>query len=134
MKVLIIGGVAGGATAAARLRRLNEKAEIIVFEKSGYVSYANCGLPYYIGGIIENKKALTLQTPASFKKRFNIDVRVNSEVLSINPKERTLFIKDLQSGKTDPLSRSKSHQTRSSGHRFGQDLYPANRGRYVPHP
>lgn len=100
MKVLIIGGVAGGATAAARLRRLNEKAEIIVFEKSGYVSYANCGLPYYIGGIIENKKALTLQTPASFKKRFNIDVRVNSEVLSINPKERTLFIKDLQSGKT----------------------------------
>ena len=63
MKVVIIGGVAGGATAAARIRRLDEKAEIIVFEKSGYVSYANCGLPYYIGGVIQNKEELTLQTP-----------------------------------------------------------------------
>lgn len=66
MKVVIIGGVAGGATAAARIRRLDEKAEIIVFEKSGYVSYANCGLPYYIGGVIQNKEELTLQTPESF--------------------------------------------------------------------
>ena len=70
MKVVIIGGVAGGATAAARIRRLDEKAEIIVFEKSGYVSYANCGLPYYIGGVIQNKEELTLQTPESFWKRF----------------------------------------------------------------
>lgn len=100
MKVLIIGGVAGGATAAARLRRLDEKAEIIVFEKTGYVSYANCGLPYYIGGVIENKKKLTLKTPEDFRNRFNIDVRVNSEVLSIDPKEKTLFVRNLQSGQT----------------------------------
>ena len=84
MKVVIIGGVAGGATAAARLRRLNESAEIIVFERSGYVSYANCGLPYYIGGEIKRRSALTLQTPESFKRRFNIDVRVNSEVIKID--------------------------------------------------
>ena len=84
MKVVIIGGVAGGATAAARLRRLNEGAEIIVFERSGYVSYANCGLPYYIGGEIKRRSSLTLQTPESFKSRFNIDVRINSEVISID--------------------------------------------------
>ena len=93
MKVLIIGGVAGGATAAARLRRLNEEAEIIIFEKTGYVSYANCGLPYYIGGVIKNKKKLTLKTPEDFKDRFNIDVRVSSEVLSIDSKKKTLSVK-----------------------------------------
>lgn len=71
MRVIIIGGVAGGATAAARIRRLDEKAEIIIFEKSGYISYANCGLPYYIGGVIEDKEELTLQTPESFWERFN---------------------------------------------------------------
>ena len=70
MKVEIVGGVAGGATAAARLRRLDEKAEIVVFERSGYISYANCGLPYYIGGSITDPKALTLQTPGSFLSRF----------------------------------------------------------------
>lgn len=99
MKVVIIGGVAGGATAAARLRRLDEKAEIVVFEKSGYVSYANCGLPYYIGGDITDKKKLTLQTPESFKSRFNIDIRVKNEVTSINPKTKTVTVKDLSSGK-----------------------------------
>ena len=92
MKVVIIGGVAGGATAAARLRRLDEKAEIVVFEKSGYVSYANCGLPYYIGGDITDKKKLTLQTPESFKSRFNIDIRVKNEVTSINPKTKTVTV------------------------------------------
>ena len=76
VKVLIIGGVAGGATAAARLRRLDETAEIVILERSGFVSYANCGLPYYIGGVIEEKDALTLQTPESFWSRFRIDVRV----------------------------------------------------------
>ena len=76
MKVLIIGGVAGGATAAARLRRLDESAEIIIIERSGFVSYANCGLPYYIGGTITDRGALTLQTPESFRSRFRIDVRV----------------------------------------------------------
>lgn len=84
MKVVIIGGVAGGATAAARLRRLDENAEIIIFERSGYVSYANCGLPYYIGGEIKRRSSLTLQTPESFASRFNIDVRVNSEVTKID--------------------------------------------------
>ena len=81
MKIVIIGGVAGGATAAARIRRLDEQAQIIVFEKSGYISYANCGLPYYIGGVIENKSSLTLQTPESFWKRFRVDMRVKHEVV-----------------------------------------------------
>ena len=84
MKVVIIGGVAGGATAAARLRRLNEAAEIIVIERTGYVSYANCGLPYYIGGVIIDRAKLTLQTPESFWDRFRIDVRVHQEAVSID--------------------------------------------------
>lgn len=98
MKVVVVGGVAGGASAAARLRRLNEQAEIVVFEKSGFVSYANCGLPYYVGGVIENDKALTLQTPASFKNRFNIDVRVRHEVLSIDKDAHTVTVKRLDDG------------------------------------
>ena len=96
MKVVIIGGVAGGATAAARLRRLDESAEIIIFERSGYVSYANCGLPYYIGGEIKRKSALTLQTPGSFKARFNIDVRVNSEVVKIDRAGRRVLVRSPQ--------------------------------------
>ena len=79
MKVVIVGGVAGGASAAARIRRLDETAEILVFERSGFVSYANCGLPYYIGGVIQEQEELTLQTPESFWKRFRIDVRVRHE-------------------------------------------------------
>lgn len=98
MKVVIIGGVAGGASAAARLRRLDEKAQIIVLEKTGYVSYANCGLPYYVGGVISDKKALTLQTPQSFASRFNIDARVNSEVLSIDRTAKEVSVKNLESG------------------------------------
>ena len=93
MKVVIIGGVAGGATAAARLRRLNEGAEIIILERSGYVSYANCGLPYYIGGTIKRRSALTLQTPESFKERFNIDVRVNSEVTEIDREHKEVTVR-----------------------------------------
>ena len=93
MKVAIIGGVAGGATAAARLRRLDESAEIIIFERSGYVSYANCGLPYYIGGEIKRRSSLTLQTPKSFKERFNIDVRVNSEVIKIDRARKKVTVK-----------------------------------------
>ncbi|MDE7037177.1 MAG: FAD-dependent oxidoreductase, partial [Lachnospiraceae bacterium] len=77
MKIVIVGGVAGGATAAARLRRLDEQAEIIVFERSGYISYANCGLPYYVGGVIQNKKELTLQSPEGFWNRFRIRVKVH---------------------------------------------------------
>ena len=95
MKVIIIGGVAGGASAAARLRRLDENAEITIYEKSGYVSYANCGLPYYIGGIIEDKEELTLQTPESFKNRFNIDVKVLHEVIRIDPLNKEVTVKNL---------------------------------------
>lgn len=84
MKVVIVGGVAGGATCAARLRRLDEQAEIIIIERTHYVSYANCGLPYYIGGTITDRAKLTLQTPKSFRSRFNIDVRVDQEVTQIN--------------------------------------------------
>ena len=97
-KILIIGGVAGGASAAARLRRLDEKAEIIIFERGEYISFANCGLPYYIGGEITEKSALTLQTPESFKKRFNIDVRVFNEVISIDRQNKKVEIKNIKSG------------------------------------
>lgn len=98
MKVLIIGGVAGGATAAARLRRLDENTQIIIIEKSGYISYANCGLPYYIGGAIKDKRQLTLQTPQSFFKRFRIDARVNNEALKIDEVKKTVLIKNLVTG------------------------------------
>jgi len=98
MKVLIVGGVAGGATAAARLRRLDEEAEIIVFERSGYVSYANCGLPYYIGGGIEDPEALTLQTPESFFARFRVDMRVRHEVTALHPDRKTVSVKNLETG------------------------------------
>ena len=98
MKVIIVGGVAGGATAAARLRRLDEQAEIVVFERSGYISYANCGLPYYIGGVIEDPKALTLQTPESFFSRFRVDMRVRHEVTAIHPERKTVSVKNLVTG------------------------------------
>ena len=96
MKVVIIGGVAGGATAAARLRRLDEQAEIVVFERSGYVSYANCGLPYYIGGVIEDPEALTLQTPESFFSRFRVTMKVRHEVTALHPERKTVSVKNLE--------------------------------------
>ena len=98
MKVVIVGGVAGGATAAARIRRLDEQAEIVVFERSGYVSYANCGLPYYIGGVIEDPEELTLQTPESFFDRFRITMKVRHEVTAIHPDRRTVTVRDLEAG------------------------------------
>lgn len=91
-KVLIVGGVAGGASCAARLRRLDETAEIIMFEKGPYISFANCGLPYFIGGVIEKRDKLLLQTPESFKARFNVEVRVETEVLSIDRKAKTVTV------------------------------------------
>lgn len=96
MKVVIIGGVAGGATAAARIRRLDEQAEIVVFERSGFISYANCGLPYYIGGTIENENDLTLQTPESFWKRFRVKMNVHHEVTAIQPDSKTVTVKNLE--------------------------------------
>lgn len=98
MKVVIIGGVAGGATAAARIRRLDEQAEIIVFERSGFISYANCGLPYYIGGAIEDKNELTLQTPESFWKQFRVKMNVRHEVTAIHPESKTVTVENLESG------------------------------------
>ena len=99
MKILIIGGVAGGATAAARLRREDEEAEIILIEKGKYISYANCGLPYYIGGVIEDREKLFVQTPESFAIRYNIDIRVENEVVFIDKKKKTVTIRQ-KSGDT----------------------------------
>ena len=97
-RILIVGGVAGGATAAARLRRLDENAEIIMFERGEYISFANCGLPYHIGGVIADRGDLLLQTPASFNRRFNVDVRVLNEVLSIDRGVKAVKVKNIQSG------------------------------------
>ena len=98
MKVVIVGGVAGGATAAARIRRLDEQAEIVVFERSGYISYANCGLPYYIGDVITDPSALTLQTPESFFSRFRVNMKVRHEVTAIHPDQKTVSVKNLETG------------------------------------
>ncbi|MBE6131228.1 MAG: CoA-disulfide reductase [Erysipelotrichaceae bacterium] len=95
MKIIIIGGVAGGASAAARLRRLDEKCEIIIFERTNFVSYATCGLPYYIGDVITDDNQLTVQTPESFKRRFNIDVRTNHEVIDIDKNKKEVLVKNL---------------------------------------
>lgn len=95
-KYLIVGGVAGGATAAARIRRLTEDAEIILFEKGSYISYANCGLPYYIGGVIEERDRLFVQTPEAFGKRFNIDVRTRSEVIAIHPEKKQVTVRSAE--------------------------------------
>ena len=95
MKVVIIGGVAGGATAAARIRRLDEKAQIVVFERSGYISYANCGLPYYIGDVITNKNDLTLQPPESFWKCFRVEMKGKHEVAAIDSEKKAVLVKDL---------------------------------------
>lgn len=100
MKYLVIGGVAGGATAAARLRRMDENADIILFERGKYVSYANCGLPYYIGGVITERDKLFVQTVEGFTARFNIDIRPEQEVIAIHPKDKTVEVKNLGTGQT----------------------------------
>ena len=98
-RILIVGGVAGGASAAARARRLSESASIVVFERGPYVSFANCGLPYHIGGVIANRSRLLLQTPTSLKARFEIDVRVNTEVVSIDPVSQVVVARNLKTGR-----------------------------------
>ena len=98
--VVIIGGVAGGMSAATRLRRINEAVEIIVLERGGAVSFANCGLPYHVGGIIVNRGSLVLQQPAQLKRRFNIDVHLRTEATAINAAAKTVSVKDLESGAT----------------------------------
>ena len=98
-KVIIVGGVAGGASAAARLRRMDETAEIIMLERGPYISFANCGLPYYIGGTIAERDALLVQTPEGMHKRFNIDVRVENEAVSIDKENKTIEIKEISTGR-----------------------------------
>ena len=98
MKVIIVGGVAGGATAAARIRRLDEKAEIVIFERTGNISYANCGLPYFIGDVISDPDDLTLQSPEGFFRRFRIVARIHHEVISINSDKKTVMVKNLETG------------------------------------
>jgi len=107
MRYIIVGGVAGGASTAARLRRLDEHAEIVLFEKGSYISYANCGMPYYIGDVITDRNKLFVQTAASFKDRFNIDARVMHEVTAIFPDQKLVQVKNLQSGETYELSYDK---------------------------
>ncbi|MEJ2281803.1 MAG: FAD-dependent oxidoreductase, partial [Candidatus Bathyarchaeota archaeon] len=94
MKVIIIGGVAGGASCAARLRRMDEKAEIIMVERGPYVSYANCGLPYHVGGVIEKESSLLLSNEVLFKMMFNIEVRINCEATEILPKEKMVKLRN----------------------------------------
>jgi len=103
MRVVIVGGVAGGMSAATRLRRLDAEMEIVVLERSGHVSYANCGLPYFVGGIIEDEADLLLQTPESLHERFRLDVRVGSDVTAIRPKDKVVEVTDLGSGATYEL-------------------------------
>ncbi len=97
-KILIVGGVAGGASAAARARRLSEDAEIIMFERGSFVSFANCGLPYHIGGDIKDRSKLLLQTPENFLARFNVDVRVMNEVIKVNREDKTVMVKNVVNG------------------------------------
>lgn len=121
MKVVIIGGVAGGASAAARLRRLDEKAEILLLERGPYISFANCGLPYYVGGVITDRAALTLQTPESFRQRFGIDVRVNSEATAIDTAARTVTVQGPDGVYTESYDRlilsprRRSHRAAAAG-------------------
>jgi NADPH-dependent 2,4-dienoyl-CoA reductase/sulfur reductase-like enzyme/rhodanese-related sulfurtransferase len=107
MKIVIIGGVAGGMSAATRARRLDASAEIIVLEKSGHVSYANCGLPYYVGGVIEEEKDLLLQTPESLHARFRLDVRISSEVTAINRASKTVSVRNLLTKEVSEISYDK---------------------------
>ncbi|MBW2201621.1 MAG: FAD-dependent oxidoreductase, partial [Deltaproteobacteria bacterium] len=97
-KLIIVGGVAGGATAAARARRLDERAEIIIFERGEHISFANCGLPYYIGGVIKERDDLLVTTPEAFKARYKVDIRVFAEVLAIDRKKRKVEVKNTLTG------------------------------------
>ena len=100
MKVIIVGGVAGGATAAARIRRLDERAEIVIFERTGFISYANCGLPYFVGDVITDPDDLTLQSPEGFFRRFRIVAKVHHEVIAVHPEKKTVTVKNLETGDT----------------------------------
>ena len=137
MKYIIIGGVAGGATAAARIRRIDEHAEIVLFEKGEHISYANCGLPYYIGGTIADRDKLFVQTPEAFGRRFNIKVKTLSEVTKINPSAKTVTVKTV-GGKEytesyDKLllfARSLAGASSPARNRFGRHIHPSQCSRH----
>lgn len=141
MKVVIVGGVAAGATAAARLRRLDEQAEILIFERSGYISYANCGLPYYIGDVITDPEALTLQTPEQFFARFRVQVRVRHEVTALHPERKTVSVTDLATSRTFEESYdklilapgAKTYPAPAAGCRPGTGVHTAYGRGYLPH-
>ena len=107
MKVIIVGGVAGGASCAARLRRLDEKAEIIMVERGPYVSYANCGLPYHVGGVIAKESSLLVASEQFFRQNFAIDVRTNCEAISISPKKKTVDLRNVTTGEVTTESYDK---------------------------
>ena len=107
MKVIIVGGVAGGASCAARLRRLDEKAEILMVERGPYVSYANCGLPYYVGGVIEKESSLLVASEQMFRVMFGVDVRTNCEAVSISPKNKTVDLRNVETGEVTTESYDK---------------------------
>jgi NADPH-dependent 2,4-dienoyl-CoA reductase/sulfur reductase-like enzyme len=97
-KVVIVGGVAGGASCAARLRRLDENAEILMVERGPYVSYANCGLPYHVGGVIEKESSLLVATANTFRRQFNVDFRTNCEAIRVLPETKTVKLRDVETG------------------------------------
>ena len=110
MKVLIVGGVAGGASCAARLRRLDEKVEILMVERGPYVSYANCGLPYYVGGVIEDESSLLVASEQMFRVMFAVDVRTNCEAVSISPKNKTVDLRNVETGECLASARSETRE------------------------
>lgn len=130
MKILIVGGVAGGASAAARLRRLSEDNEITIFERGDHISYANCGLPYYVGGVIEDEEDLLLQTPESFYARFHVQVRLRHEVISVLPDKKQVLVRDLQKRREYLESMTHCAFTRRKSHQslWGECRYPAHCG------
>lgn len=138
MRVIIVGGVAGGASAAARIRRLDERAQITIYERTGFVSYANCGLPYFVGGVITDRNELSLQTPESFWQRFRMDVRVRHEVIEIRPEQKTVVVRNLMTGETledryDKLLLSpgaKPTRPNMSGIENGKNFHPSHGGGY----
>ena len=140
MKVIVVGGVAGGASAAARIRRLDEAADVVVYERSGYISYANCGLPYYIGGAITDPAQLTLQTPESFWRRFRIRMKVHHEVLAIHPQRKAVTVRNLATGAVfedtyDKPLLSPGRPPRAaqpSGHGGQAAVHAAHCGGYLP--
>ncbi len=134
MKVIIIGGVAGGASCAARLRRLDENAEIIMVERGPYVSYANCGLPYHVGGVIPEESELLVATADTFRHLFKVDARVNCEAIAIDPERKTVDLKEHETGKVTTESYDKlvlspgapsipatAARNRPAGHFLGQN-------------